>query len=156
MQRPERQQQLILHQQKLRACHTCPDMQRPVITGNPVLSHLLLVGQAPGIHEAEVRRPFGWTAGRTLFQWFSGIGLAEESFRQQVYISAVCRCFPGKKPGIQGRSTGDRVPTTEEIMNCSHWLRHELELLQPDLILPVGKLAISQFLPLKRLQDVIG
>ncbi|MCB1622458.1 MAG: uracil-DNA glycosylase family protein [Thiothrix sp.] len=131
-------------------------MQRPVITGNPVPSRVLLIGQAPGIHEAEVRQPFGWTAGKTLFQWFAGIGLTEAPFRQQVYISAVCRCFPGKNPGSNGRNGGDRVPTTEEIMNCAHWLRHELALLQPDLILPVGKLAISRFLTLKRLQDVIG
>lgn len=139
------------HQQALRQCTRCPDMIRPVITGNPVKSPVLLVGQAPGIHEAEVQRPFGWTAGRTLFKWFAGIGLEEAVFRQRVYMAAVCRCFPGKNP-----KGGDRVPSAEEIANCSGWLENEIRLLEPQLIIPVGKLAIGQFVAVRKLQDVVG
>ncbi len=71
-------------------------------------------------------RPFGWTAGKTLFKWFEGIGLDETAFRQRVYMAAVCRCFPGKQ--AQG---GDRVPSTEEVANCSRWLTAEIRLLRP-------------------------
>lgn len=126
-------------------------MIRPVITGNPVKSPVLLVGQAPGIHEAEVQRPFGWTAGKTLFKWFAGSGLEEAVFRQRVYMAAVCRCFPGKNP-----KGGDRVPSAGEIANCSGWLENEIRLLEPQLIIPVGKLAISQFVAVQKLQDVVG
>ena len=45
-------------------------MQRPAVSGPPVLSRILLVGQAPGVKEPLLGRPFAWTAGRTLFRWF--------------------------------------------------------------------------------------
>jgi uracil-DNA glycosylase len=51
---------------------------------------------------------------------------------------------------------GDRVPDKKEIDTCSQWINKEIELLQPKLILPVGKLAISQYLPVNKLVDVIG
>ncbi len=48
------------------------------------------------------------------------------------------------------------MPDKKEIETCSQWLNKEIELLQPKLILPVGKLAISQYLPVNKLVDVIG
>lgn len=138
-------------QHRLRACRLCPDVQGPVVVGAPVPSPVLLVGQAPGVHEGEAGRPFAWTAGRTLFRWFASIDLEEPEFRQRVYMAAVCRCFPGKHP-----KGGDRVPAPVEVANCSRWLDAELAILKPDLILPVGKLAIGRFLTFHRLQDVIG
>ncbi|MES0327745.1 MAG: uracil-DNA glycosylase family protein, partial [Gammaproteobacteria bacterium] len=137
------------HQQALRACRKCPDMIPPVITGTPVNSKIILVGQAPGDREGELGKPFGWTAGKTLFKWFSSIGLKEEVFRQQIYIAAVCRCFPGKKP-----KGGDRVPSKDEIAQCKPWLETEFDLMKPALILPIGKLAISQFIEVDKLIDV--
>ena len=66
-------------------------------------------------------------------------------------MAAVCRCFPGKT-----RSGGDRVPSRHEIDNCSAWLGTELHLLQPRLILPVGRLAIAQMMQVVKLEHVIG
>jgi len=139
------------HQTRLRQCTRCADMHGPPVTGTLVVSPVLLVGQAPGPKEIEVHRPFAWTAGKTLFGWFEGIGLDEEAFRARVYMAAVCRCFPGKKPG-----GGDRVPDPREIANCSAWLQREIKLLEPQLILPVGKLAIAQFMPVKKLDALVG
>ena len=139
------------HQQALSQCRLCPNMVPPVIIGEAVASEILLIGQAPGDREGELGRPFAWTAGKTLFKWFESIGVNEADFRRQVYMAAVCRCFPGKNPG-----GGDRVPDKTEIKNCSRWLEQEIELLQPKLIIPVGKLAISQYLPVAKLVDVIG
>ena len=139
------------HQQRLSRCCLCPDMIQPVIIGQTVDSEILLVGQAPGDKEGDLGRPFAWTAGKTLFKWFESIGVSEQAFRQQVYMSAVCRCFPGKNP-----KGGDRVPDKMEIDTCSQWINKEIELLQPRLILPVGKLAISQYLTVNKLVDVIG
>ena len=143
--------QIQQHQQALAQCRRCKNMVPPVVTGQPVVSEVMLVGQAPGDKEGKLGRPFAWTAGKTLFKWFASIGLDEGSFRQRVYMAAVCRCFPGKNP-----KGGDRVPTGEEIYNCSGWLDAEIELLQPRLIIPVGKLAIEQFMDVGRLVDVIG
>ena len=140
-----------MHQAELSQCRLCPDMIPPVITGQAVHAEILLVGQAPGDKEGALGRPFAWTAGKTLFKWFETIGVSEEVFRQQVYMSAVCRCFPGKNP-----KGGDRVPDKKEIETCSQWINKEIKLLQPKLIIPVGKLAISQYIPVNKLVDVIG
>jgi len=142
---------LIRHQAELRACRHCPDMHAPPVLGEPVKSRIILIGQAPGDKEPQLQKPFAWTAGKTLFKWFDQIGLDEEAFRQQVYIAAVCRCFPGKNP-----KGGDRVPNPDEIAACRVWLDRELALNQPELLLPVGKLAISQFIQVDKLVDVIG
>ncbi len=140
------------HLEKLKACALCPRMHKPVVVGRPVSSRILLVGQAPGEKEPQFGRPFAWTAGKTLFKWFHGaLGWDEEQVRDRIYFAAVCRCFPGKKD-----TGGDRVPNDEEIANCSRWLAAEIDLLRPQLILPVGKLAILQFLPAAPLNDIIG
>ena len=112
----------------------------------------MLIGQAPGVREPVAARPFAWTAGKTLFRWFEeATGMDEEMVRARIYFAAVCRCFPGKAPG-----GSDRVPSPQEIENCSSWLDREIEILRPRLIIPVGKLAIAQFLPLTKLEEVIG
>lgn len=139
------------HRAALLACRRCPDMIGPVVCGQPVMSKVMLVGQAPGGKEGQFGKPFAWTAGKTLFGWFARLGLDEAQFRQQVYMAAVCRCFPGKLTG-----GGDRVPSPAEIENCSAWLRAEIEILQPQLIIPVGKLAIQQWLKADKLSEVIG
>lgn len=143
--------QIQTHQQQLSDCRLCKNMVPPSVVCGPVVSDVLLIGQAPGVKEPELQRPFAWTAGKTLFKWFDSIGLDEQAFRQKVYMSAVCRCFPGKNP-----RGGDRVPDKTEIDTCSRWLNRELELLQPRLLIPVGKLAISQYMECNKLVDVIG
>ena len=95
-------QNLILHQQMLRNCTACPNMIGPVITCEPVMSKIVLVGQAPGDREGVIGKPFGWTAGKTLFKWFASQGVSEAAFRESVYIASVCRCFPGKKTKRRG------------------------------------------------------
>jgi len=126
-------------------------MTGPVVTGKPIASPVMLIGQAPGDREGPAGRPFAWTAGKTLFKWFSSIGLVEDEFRDRVYMAAVCRCFPGKQP-----KGGDRVPSRVEIASCESWLRQEFALLHPRLVIPVGKLAIERLMPVRRLDEVIG
>jgi uracil-DNA glycosylase len=127
-------------------------MLKPVVVGRPVLSRIILVGQAPGDKEPVLGRPFAWTAGKTLFKWFAaGLGWNEEEVRDRIYFAAVCRCFPGKLP-----KGGDRVPAPEEIDACSGWLEREFELLRPTLLIPVGKLAIGRYLEPAPLSETIG
>src|SRR5262245_23607270 len=103
-------------------------MIRPVVTGEPVLSPVMLIGQAPGVREGPAGKPFAWTAGKTLFQWFEQLDIDENRFRSRVYMAAVCRCFPGKAEG-----SGDRVPSADEVARCSRHLRAEVNLLRPRL-----------------------
>jgi uracil-DNA glycosylase len=145
--------QIKRHVAQLRACEACPDMIRPVVTGNPVVSPVMLIGQAPGNREGPMGKPFAWTAGKTMFGWFETIGLTEDQFRNRVYMAAVCRCFPGKAP----KGGGDRVPSDEEVEQCSRHLAAEAQLLRPRLVIPVGKLAIAQLAPdAEQLVDVVG
>jgi uracil-DNA glycosylase len=126
-------------------------MVPPPVVGPPVLSKILLVGQAPGDKEPVMQRPFAWTAGKQLFKWFATLGVDEIDFRQRVYMAATCRCFPGKNP-----RGGDRVPSDVEVATCRPWLERELELLRPTLLIPIGRLAIQQFLPAAPLVEHIG
>jgi uracil-DNA glycosylase len=147
-----RQARLERHVARLRNCRRCPLMHPPPISGGAVTSEVLLVGQAPGVREPVAAKPFAWTAGKTLFRWFEETaGLTEDDVRAKIYFAAVCRCFPGKAAG-----GSDRVPNPREIANCSSWLNRELDILQPRLVIPVGKLAIAQFMPVEKLDQIIG
>jgi uracil-DNA glycosylase len=141
------------HVTALRACHRCPNMASGPVSGGPVISRVMLVGQAPGVKEPLLGKPFAWTAGKTLFKWFTDtLAVDEDCFRSTVYMAAVCRCFPGKTA-----AGGDRVPSKDEVANCSEWLAAEIKLLSPELVIPVGKLAIGQFIdPVPPLTDLIA
>src|SRR5688500_16436687 len=140
------------HLAAIRACRRCPRMHPPPVVGRPTTSRVMLVGQAPGDKEPKLGRPFAWTAGKTLFKWFHGsLGWTEDETRDRIYFAAVCRCFPGKRP-----EGGDRVPAPDEIANCSEWMQREFALLRPQLVLPVGKLAIGRFLGERPLLETIG
>jgi uracil-DNA glycosylase len=119
-----------------------PGLVGPAVHGPPVVSRILLLGQAPGPHEARFGRPFAWTAGKTLFRWFEGaFGASEAEFREKVYMAAVVRNFPGK-----ARGGGDRVPRPDEIAASRGFLEREVAVLRPRLVIPVGRLAIVEVL----------
>jgi uracil-DNA glycosylase len=140
------------HVARLRQCRRCPSVVPPPVSGDAIVSDVMLIGQAPGVREPVLERPFAHTAGKTLFRWFEeSCGLDETAVRSRIYFAAVIRCFPGKAPG-----GGDRVPNPQEIASCSSWLDREIEILRPRLVIPVGKLAIAQFVPVAKLETMIG
>jgi uracil-DNA glycosylase len=149
---PRRKLLDVVHRD-LQACRACPNMVGPVVHGPPVFGRVMLLGQAPGPHEGKLGRPFAWTAGKTLFAWFeSALGVDEETFRARVYMAAVARCFPGKAAG-----GGDRKPDRDEVSRCGSFLEREMAILRPELIIPVGSLAIEQVLGHRgRLVEVVG
>jgi uracil-DNA glycosylase len=145
---------LDAHRAALAACRQCGHHDVRVL---PILSEArrpraMLVGQAPGKSELTDRRAFTGRAGRTLFRWLERAGLDEATFRREVYIAAITRCYPGPSPA--GR--GDRVPSPEEQARCAPWLDAELDLIRPALIIPVGRLAIGRFLGREPLDRVVG
>ncbi|MBX3263689.1 MAG: uracil-DNA glycosylase family protein [Labilithrix sp.] len=140
----------------LESCTACPKMIGPVVHGPPVLGRVMLVGQAPGPREGSIGRPFAWTAGRTLFRWFEeSMQVNEEELRRHVYMAAVARCFPGKAKG-----GGDRKPDAEEVGRCKSFLAREVAILEPELVLAVGSLAINEVLGAlaakKKLDALVG
>jgi uracil-DNA glycosylase len=127
-------------------------MQSTPVSGGAMVSDVMLVGQAPGPREPVLQRPFAHTAGKTLFRWFEeSCGMNEATVRSKIYFAAVCRCFPGKNS-----SGGDRVPAPDEVRNCSSWLDDEIQILNARLVIPVGRLAIAQFIDCRKLEEVIG
>src|SRR5258708_1246717 len=140
------------HVARLRRCRRCPRRKSPPVSGGAIVSNVMIIGQAPGPREPTLKRPFAHTAGQTLFRWFEQFcAMNEAAVRSKIYFAAVCRCFPGKAPGGT-----DRVPAPDEIRNCAPWMNEEIEILQPRLIIPVGRLAITQFIDCEKLDKVIA
>ena len=87
-------------QRALRPCRRCVAAgirveSMPVVSGRRD-ADAILVGQAPGIREADNLKPFSGPAGRRLREWLAPAGLGdEESFYGRLYVAAVVRCFPG-------------------------------------------------------------
>lgn len=77
---------------------------------------------------------------------------SEAEFRSLTYIAALMRCFPGRTPA----GTGDRPPPAAAVRNCAHWLEAELDLIRPEVLIPVGNLAIGRFLGPGRLEERVG
>lgn len=145
---------LDAHRAALAACRRCGYADRRVV---PIQSgarapRAMLVGQAPGKVELDASRPFAGRAGRTLFRWLARAGYDEARVREQVYLAAITRCFPGPSPS--GR--GDRVPSPAERAACAPWLDAELLLIRPAVVIPVGRLAIDRFVGAGPLDELVG
>jgi uracil-DNA glycosylase family 4 len=142
---------------ELRACRLCLEAGYEIAPGAVFSSGsaptVMLIGQAPGVTEAEVKRPFNAGSGTRLFQWLAEAGWSEEAFRARQYMTAVTKCFPGKA----ANGKGDRLPSRAEQALCRPYLEREMALVRPRLIIPVGGLAIKLFFPGKmRLDEVVG
>jgi uracil-DNA glycosylase len=149
---PHKQAELERYVAELLQCRRCPAMKSTPVSGGAIVSEVMVIGQAPGPREPVLKRPFAHTAGKTLFRWLEEfLGMSEAAVRSTIYFAAVCRCFPGKNS-----SGGDRVPAPDEIRNCSSWMDDEIRILRPRLIIPVGRLAIVQFIDCAKLVKVIG
>jgi uracil-DNA glycosylase len=150
-----RRQALARLQARIRACRKCltagyPITPPPVVHG-AITAQVMTIGQAPGPTEVVAQRPFNAGAGRRLFQWLAEAGFDEMEFRATQYMTAVTRCYPGRAKG----GHGDRVAGREEQAFCRPWLEQEIDLVDPQLIIPIGRLAIGLFfdgkLPLEKI-----
>ena len=144
-------------QEEMRACRRCLEAGYEIAPGavfsGPAPTLLMLVGQAPGITEAQVKRPFNASSGTRLFQWLAEAGMEETEFRARYYMTAVTKCYPGKHPN----GKGDRKPSRAEQKLCRPFLERELALVQPRVLLPVGGLAIETLLGRRlRLTEAVG
>jgi uracil-DNA glycosylase len=144
-------------QRRHRRCVRCVreghlEHAHPVFSGRSG-QRILLVGQAPGPVEDDVTRPFAGRAGAQLMRWFVTAGFAGEAeVRDRVFMTSMTTCFPGRLPN----NAGDRRPTAGEVALCSSWLDAYLGLLEPNLVICVGTLAHSRFLPGRRLDAIVG
>jgi len=100
--------------------------------GDPEAS-LMLVGEAPGKNEDLEGEPFVGAAGQVLDELLSGIGVA----RQDVYIANVLKCRP----------PGNRDPKEDEIDSCKGYLREQIRMIRPDVVVTLGNFATKLLLP---------
>ena len=153
----DRQQALAGLHARLAACRLCLEAGYNVfpraIHSGQVGARILLIGQAPGITEKEAGRPFNAGSGKRLFQWLAEAGIEESWFRSTQYMTAVTKCYPGRSRS----GSGDRVPSPAEQRLCRPYLDEEISLIDPALILAVGRLAIGLFYPAgAKLEEIIG
>ena len=152
----ERQIALESSQARMRACRRCVDAglipsARPIFAGR-ASDEVMVIGQAPGPVSEDRGIPFAGPAGRELDRWFREAGLPEGYFRDRTYLTSLTRCFPGKSASGEG----DRPPSRAERLLCRDYLDAELQLVQPKVILLVGKLAIEELRGKGRLDEVVG
>ncbi len=95
-------------------------------------ARLMIIGEAPGAEEDRQGEPFVGRAGRLLNAMLAAIGLA----REQVYIANIIKCRPPK----------NRDPKPEEAAMCGGYLRRQIELVRPAVILAVGRVAAQNLL----------
>jgi uracil-DNA glycosylase len=114
----------------------CDGGAAPVLSGDGT-ERALLIGQAPGWREIETGLPFAWDAGKRLCGWLAVAGIGVADFRERWYVTSIGKCYPGRAPG----SSVDRPPSRADIERWTPYLREELRLVQPRLVLLVGGLA---------------
>jgi len=103
---------------------------------------IMFIGEAPGWHEDQQGRPFVGPAGKYLDELLASIDLG----RQQVFIANVIKCRP----------QGNRDPLPTEIQNCRHWLERQIEIIQPKMIVTLGRYSMAMFFPGKSISKIHG
>jgi uracil-DNA glycosylase len=121
---------------RIRACTACPlhlTRIQAVPGYGPVTARVMAVGEAPGESEDREGKPFVGAAGRLLTSLLETVGLD----RRDIYITNIVKCRPPR----------NRDPEPLEVEACSHFLDEQIELLQPDVILLLGRHALTRLLP---------
>ena len=108
----------------------------------PADSQIVFIGEAPGFHEDQQGRPFVGAAGKFLEDLLDSIGLT----RQDVYIANVIKCRP----------PGNRDPLPDEIEACKPFLDRQLELIQPKMVVTLGRFSMARAFPKARISEIHG
>ena len=116
-----------------RACNLCGGRRHAVLGAGDVQADWLIVGDPPGEQEDAEGKPFVGQAGKLLDNMLRALGLARDD---KVYIANVLKCRP----------PGNRNPEPDEIAQCEPFLRRQVELLQPKIIVAMGRFAVQSLL----------
>ena len=128
-----------------RACGLCESRKNTVFGVGNERAHWMIVGEAPGEQEDQQGEPFVGAAGKLLDSMLRAIGRGrgEGSPEQQVYIANTLKCRPPR----------NRNPEPAELAQCEPYLQRQIALIQPRIILAMGRFAVQQLL---RSQEPIG
>jgi len=131
--------------EQLAACQRCQlaNYRNRVVPGEGAEdAEIIFIGEAPGWYEDQQGRPFVGPAGKFLDQLLASIGLR----REQVYIANVIKCRPP--------SNRDPLPT--EIESCNSWLERQIDIIQPRMIVTLGRYSMAKFFPGKSISRIHG
>lgn len=119
------------------ACGLCRTRRNTVFGVGDRQARWLVVGEAPGEHEDQQGEPFVGTAGQLLDNMLRALGLSRTATGEQaVYIANVLKCRP----------PSNRNPQPEEVLQCEPYLRRQVALLRPRIILALGRFAAQSLL----------
>jgi DNA polymerase len=127
------------------ACTLCPlhkSAQRAVPGEGPPGAAILFIGEAPGAQEDRQGRPFVGPAGQLLGELLARIGLR----REDVFIANM----------VKHRPPGNRDPEPDEIAACKGYLDRQIELVNPRVIVTLGRFAMERFMPGGKISQVHG
>ena len=158
--RPNNQTTLTLVQQEIRACTNCVaagfiPAANPIFQGHAGQC-LMVVGQAPGPRASASGEPYRGATGKALQAWLTRAGFAEGALHRDFYLTSLTKCFPG--PARHG-GQGDRPPSAAEIRFCREHLDREIALVQPEIVLALGRMSAERLDPTVRgqaLAEVVG
>jgi uracil-DNA glycosylase len=126
-------------------CALCETRTQTVFGSGNKQADWMLVGEAPGQHEDEQGLPFVGKAGLLLTEMLRAIGLS----REEVFITNILKCRP----------PNNRDPQADEVESCNEYLQRQQKLIQPKIILAVGRIAAQTLLkteePLARLRGKV-
>lgn len=130
---------------EIRECTKCPlhrGRTHAVPGEGPADADIMFVGEGPGFHEDQQGRPFVGAAGQFLEELLDSIGLT----REQVYITNVIKCRP----------PGNRDPLPPEVNACEPYLDRQIELIQPTVVVTLGRFSMARAFPNARISHVHG
>jgi len=135
-------EQLLHLAERASVCVKCPHLaaRRHTVVfgvGNPD-ARLMFVGEAPGEEEDLQGEPFVGRAGQLLTKMILAMGLT----REQVYIANIVKCRPDMPPG----ASGNRKPTKQEMETCTPYLRAQIEVIKPTVMVALGATAVEGLL----------
>jgi len=124
--------------QACRACKLGSSRHQAVFGSGSTQARWMIIGEAPGAEEDRQGQPFVGAAGQLLDAMLQAIGLdrSADDPERAVYIANVLKCRP----------PGNRNPEPEEVAQCAPWLERQVALLQPQLILALGRFAAHSLL----------
>lgn len=136
MTRNQQQTRMAEMDEEIRRCVKCPlhkSRTHAVPGEGPVPANVFFLGEAPGAMEDRKGRPFVGPSGRILVKLLENAGLT----REQVYITSCVKCRP----------PNNRTPHVDELDTCQmSWLNRQIELVDPRVIVLLGRVAINQLL----------
>ena len=124
---------------------------RPIFRG-AIGNRVMVVGQAPAALTHEQPAPYSGASGRTLRAWLARAGFDDGALHGRFYLTSLTKCFPGPSTG----GKGDRAPSAAEVALCRGHLDREVALVQPELVLALGRLAATALLGPAPLADLVG